>query len=299
MSNPKKPVSPKQLAANRANAFHSTGPRTPEGKARSAQNSRKHGFTASHFAVVRLEDLQEVTHLRADLIAVYRPVNSQELFAIERIALAQQAMLRIARLESGLLTTCLNEALDTSGLLFFPMSKELAGDGDLEITQAQNRGYALAEGFHRMTSNKKSNTWPLFLRYKVQTEREYRRAKEEFESLKALRHELPNEPISEAQPEPNEAGCDHLSTDPFPPQDPLLTPAPESPGPPAQEPGRALQTDNHTSNHHSGNAADGVIMSAVQVQTAPLPGSLSASPFPSPRRHWFFPSRCGILAQGH
>jgi hypothetical protein len=93
----RKPVSEKQLAANRVNAAHSSGPRTPEGKARSAQNSRKHGFTASHFAVVRLEELEEVAHLRADLIAIYQPANSQEMFAIERIALAQQAMLRIAR----------------------------------------------------------------------------------------------------------------------------------------------------------------------------------------------------------
>ena len=53
----KKPISEKQLTANRANAARSTGPRSPEGKARSAQNSRKHGFTASTFAVVRLEDL--------------------------------------------------------------------------------------------------------------------------------------------------------------------------------------------------------------------------------------------------
>src|SRR5438270_25448 len=100
MLNSKKPVSEKRLTANRANAARSTGPRTPEGKARSAQNSRKHGLTAANFAVVRLEDLQEVAHLRAGLIAVYQPVNSQELFAIERIALAQQAMLRTARLES-------------------------------------------------------------------------------------------------------------------------------------------------------------------------------------------------------
>ena len=224
MSNSQKPVSEKQFAANRANASHSTGPRTPEGKARSAQNSRQHGFTASHFAVVRLEDLQEVARLRADLIAVYRPVNSQELFAIERIALAQQAMLRIARLESGLLTSCLNEALDTSGRLFIGMSQDLVGDGDLTITQAQNRAYALAEGFHRMTTSKISNTWPLFMRYKVLTEREYRRALEDFDRLKALRHELPNEPISEAQPEPNETTCDPSPTDPFPPQGPVVTP---------------------------------------------------------------------------
>ena len=86
---PKKPVSPKQLAANRANAARSTGPCTPQGKARSAQNARKHGFTASTFAVVRLEDLQEIAHLKDDLLTLYRPANGQELFALQRVALTQ------------------------------------------------------------------------------------------------------------------------------------------------------------------------------------------------------------------
>ena len=61
MPRTRKPVSEKQLAANRANATQSTGPRSPEGKARSAQDSRKHGFTATTFAVVRLEELAEST----------------------------------------------------------------------------------------------------------------------------------------------------------------------------------------------------------------------------------------------
>jgi hypothetical protein len=135
-------------------------------------------------------------------------------------------MLRIAHLESGLLTTCLNEALDTSGRLFIGMSQDLVGDGDLTITQAQNRAYALAEGFHRMTTSKISNTWPLFMRYKVLTEREYRRALEDFDRLKARRHELPNEPISDIQPEPNETACDPLPADPFPPQNIIFTPPP-------------------------------------------------------------------------
>src|SRR5450432_1274500 len=215
-------VSEKQLHANRLNAQKSTGPRTPQGKARSAQNSRKHGFTASTFAVVRLEDLEEIAHLKDDLVALYQPVNSQELFALERIALTQQALLRAARLESGLFTTCLNESLDSSAQPIVPMSQELAGDGDIEITREQNRNYALAEGFHRMAQQ--SNSWSLLLRYQAQAERHYRRAIEEFERLKALRQdlpwdrppglspsplpeppdELPDEPISESQPEPNE-----------------------------------------------------------------------------------------------
>src|SRR5881628_642444 len=103
------PISEKQLAANRANAAHATGPRTPEGTARSSRNARSHGFTASPFAFVRLEALSEVAHLAADLTALYQPVNSQERFALERVALTQQALLRAARLESGLFTSCLDQ----------------------------------------------------------------------------------------------------------------------------------------------------------------------------------------------
>jgi hypothetical protein len=192
-----KPASPKQLAANRANAANSTGPKTPQGKARSARNSVKHGFTASTFAVVRLEDLQEIALLKSDLVSVYQPVNSQELFALERMALAQQAILRAARLESGLFTTCLNETLAANDHPFTPMSEELAGDGDIEITRAQNRNYLLAEGFLRIV--RQSNGWTIFLRYQAQAERQYRRALEDFDRLKALRPNLPNEAL------PNEA----------------------------------------------------------------------------------------------
>ena len=212
------PITEKQLAANRANAAKSTGPRSPEGKTRSARNARSHGFTASTFAVVRLEDLHEVAHLKTDLTAVYQPVNSQELFAIERMALTQQAMLRAARLESGLFTNCLDIALNDNGTPIAPMSRELAGDGDIEITRAQNRNYALADGFQRM-ARQPNNTWSLFLRYQAQAERHYRRAVEEFDRLKALRAELPNEPILEVQPEENEPAC-------TPPDEPIATPQP-------------------------------------------------------------------------
>jgi len=187
------PISEKQLAANRANAGQSSGPRSPDGKTRSARNARKHGFTASKFAVVRLEELDEVDNLKADLVAVYQPVNAQELFAIERIALAQHALLRAARLEAGLFTSCLNEALDPTGQPFFPMTPELVGDSDIEVTRAQNRNYALAEGFHRMA--KAANTWSLSLRYQAQSERHYRRAIEDWERIQSLRANLPNEPI--------------------------------------------------------------------------------------------------------
>ena len=237
MPRSKKPVSALQLAANRANAARSTGPRTPEGKARSAQNSRKHGFRAAEFAVVRLEDLQAVAHLKADLVAVFQPVNAQELFAFERMALAQQALIRAARLETGLFTACLDQALDPAGEPLFLMTEELTGD--IEVTRAQNRNYALAEGFHRMV--RQANSWSLFLRYQAQTERHYRRAVEEFERFKALRDDLPNEPIFDPEPEQNTTTSTPPETNPIPaanePDTPVASPShcasqspPEKPG---------------------------------------------------------------------
>jgi len=193
---PTKKISPRRLAANRANAALSTGPRSPQGKIRSAQNARKHGFASAAFAVIRLEELDAIARLKDDLLSVYQPVNSQELFAVERIALAQQALLRSAALETGLFTACLNETLQRDGGLAFTLADDLTAG--LEVTKAQNRAYALAEGLQLQA--RRSNGFSLFLRYQTQTERLYRRAVEEFERLRALREELPNEPIIDPQP---------------------------------------------------------------------------------------------------
>ena len=182
---------------------------------------------ASTFAVVRLEDIDEVARLREDAIAVYQPVNSQELFAIERIALAQQVLLRVERLHEGICTTFLNEALTGQGKPLMEIGDELVND-DHEITMAQNRNYLFAEGFHRI--NKYSPSFTLFLRYQAQSERMYRRAVEEFERLKRLRHELPNEPILPAQPEPNETTCPPGQTKTANPANPANPPKPSPAG---------------------------------------------------------------------
>ncbi|HJT87689.1 MAG TPA: hypothetical protein VJ732_07525, partial [Bryobacteraceae bacterium] len=174
--------------------------------------------------------------VKSDLVACYQPVNSQELFALERMALAQQAILRSARLEAGLFTDALDETLAGTEP-FIPMSKELAGDGDIRITRAQNRNFALGEGLHRLAQ--KSNCWALFFRYQAQSERLYRRAVEEFERLKKLRSELPNEPIEKPEPEENQypdPSETNPSADPPVSEDPPPAPGPFPDPPPDTAP---------------------------------------------------------------
>jgi hypothetical protein len=230
MSESKRPISEKQLAANRANAQKSTGPKTQTGKARSAMNSIKHGLATATVTIVRLEDPKEVGRLIADAVAVYRPVNSQELRAVERIALEQQAMFRSHRLEAGIFTSRLNEALDRDHLLF-PMTADMTNNIDVAIEQ--NRNYALAEGFDKMARN--STTLPLMIRYQAHHERQYRRAIEEFERLKAMRDDLPSEPIFDDEPEQPEGLTPppaNPSSEPEPAPPPPQEPAPD----PASEP---------------------------------------------------------------
>ena len=149
----------------------------------------KHGLRASRFTVVRLEDTAEIEEVRANLVNCYRPVNSRELEAIDCMARAQLSMRRAAQLEASLLTSALSEALVDPRMRMEPELKE-----NIEISKEQNRGFFLAEGVRKLA--RESNNLSLMLRYQAHAERQYRRAVEEFERLKKLRSEMPNEPIS-------------------------------------------------------------------------------------------------------
>src|SRR5579883_3204802 len=156
-------------------------------------NNRKRAFTfcGSSFGVVRLEDINEIANLKADLVDFYKPINSQEMFALERMAIAQQLILRAARLDAGLFTSAMNDVINIDNNPVVTMDPDMIG-ADIDITRHQNRNFCLAEGFRRIA--RESDLMNLALRYRIQAERDYRRALEEFERLERRRPKLPNEP---------------------------------------------------------------------------------------------------------
>lgn len=77
--------SEKQLEANRQNASKSTGPKTPEGKAKSSQNAVTHGLTSKR-PVLDIEDTEEFHQFTGQWLGQLAPSNPLELYFAQRAA---------------------------------------------------------------------------------------------------------------------------------------------------------------------------------------------------------------------
>jgi hypothetical protein len=98
---PPRPVSARKLAANRANAARSTGPRTPEGKARVAMNALRHGL-ASHAPLLPGEDPAELDALAEAYHDDLRPRGALERELVARIIGIAWRLRRVARAEEDM-----------------------------------------------------------------------------------------------------------------------------------------------------------------------------------------------------
>ena len=91
-----------QTAANIANAQHSTGPRSDEGKQRAAANSTKHGLSSA-FTVLSYENRAEFEQLIEDLTAEFNAETEHEQFLVAQMAQAQWRIARVDRIENATL----------------------------------------------------------------------------------------------------------------------------------------------------------------------------------------------------
>jgi len=88
-------------SANAANARLSTGPKTPEGKARSSGNARTHGLTAAEL-VIGPEDREEFDEMLADFQSDVAPQGVIQQTLFDELVSAAWNLRRIRRMETEL-----------------------------------------------------------------------------------------------------------------------------------------------------------------------------------------------------
>src|SRR5882672_7138672 len=99
-----------RLAANTANALHSTGPRTPAGAARSSQNARTHGLTARDL-IVAADERQEFNDLLNDYQTDVKPEGAIQHTLFDELVGAAWNLRRVRRMEAVLCGTASCEDL--------------------------------------------------------------------------------------------------------------------------------------------------------------------------------------------
>ena len=98
-----------QIEANRRNAQLSTGPRTPEGKARVSKNRTTHALTGAH-TILATEDPAHFACLLAALVEEHGPATETEAHQVEILAHNQWKLRRAARLEAEAFSDSLSAA---------------------------------------------------------------------------------------------------------------------------------------------------------------------------------------------
>jgi uncharacterized protein with NAD-binding domain and iron-sulfur cluster len=94
-------ISEKQQEANRQNAAHSTGPKTPEGKDAVRLNALQYGLRARSLLITG-ENPEDYKQLWADLEAEWQPQTRTERLYLEQMSTSQWLLARTATGESSI-----------------------------------------------------------------------------------------------------------------------------------------------------------------------------------------------------
>ena len=209
----------KQRKANRQNAKKSTGPRTPEGKARSSKNALKHGLLARD-AVMADEDPAEYDRQLQILEENLFPKNAIEFELVLQIADSRWRLRRITRIEAGL-TTYQYHGTDRATRERYPNTVVPGRNGENQLLGKSMQDHTQA--LHNLA------------RYRTMTSRDITRA------LRMIRQLRKDEFECKENRAANGAIHHPTVTDP----DPYTTPDPMEPQPSRYEPpAAAAQTSN-------------------------------------------------------
>jgi len=170
-------ISEQRLAANRANAARSTGPRTVAGKEIVARNAVTHGLLCENVRIGEFPDeIREVFDAFRDmLISRLEPEGQIEQLLAERIVSGAWRLRRVGRME-GLLTA---EAMrSTAGQA--EIEQLIAAEFDPEPKPKDDLARAVAHLFHR-------GTYEQLSRYETRIERGMYKALHELQRLQARR----------------------------------------------------------------------------------------------------------------
>jgi hypothetical protein len=96
-------VSSARAEASRKNGAKSRGPKTAEGKARSARNALRHGLRAERFLVLADEDAAAFEALQAALLAELAPDGAVQTVLAQRVVSAAWRLARADEIEAGIL----------------------------------------------------------------------------------------------------------------------------------------------------------------------------------------------------
>jgi hypothetical protein len=171
-----------RAAASRRNGAKSRGPKTAEGKARSAQNALKHGFRAQKHLVLPGEDAAAFQALEAALLADLAPDGALQGVLAQRIVSAAWRLQRAEQIEAELFAREMHGLLgdDDFGLALI---RDCNGARAFD-TLLRYRGGALAELWRALRTLKA-----------LQAERAAQEVRE------AARTQQPDEPESHGNPD--------------------------------------------------------------------------------------------------
>ena len=177
-------TSQKRIEANRRNAQKSTGPRTADGKAKSAQNATTHGLSSLNRnplnpgCFLRIEDESQFQTTLNEYVATYRPQQRDELDLLTEAVFAKWRQQRLWVAETAQIEVAIAQ-----------------NERDLQLSlPTANAPAHLANGIA-----KSEQVLKLYLRYDAQLHRHYRNCLKDLRDLQAERA-LPDDSPIEPKP---------------------------------------------------------------------------------------------------